>query len=152
VVNVGLQAARKVGTGLPLVNALVGIFKGVARSILGAAAGILGQGIRAAAAWQQGGPDHVVDIDSLPLAPKGFFGPEEVDRIVGVYDQPGKNTTTGAEVYHQNRANWPEDWSKSAIEDVVDAVEHDNSDKYQEDAWQIDDQQRRHMIWIGKRF
>lgn len=152
VVNIGLQLARKVGTGLPLVNALVGKFSGVARSILGAAATILGQGIRAALAWQRGGPDHVVDIDALPLAPKGFFGPEEVDRIVGIADVQGHNTQTGAEIYREQRTNWPEDWSKGAIEDVVESVAEQNADNSPDGSWVAERAAQAHMLWIGKRF
>lgn len=152
IVNVGLRLARKVGTGLPLVNALRKRFVGVALDILGAAARILGQGIRAAQALQQGGSDYVVPLDSLPIAPAGFFGPEEVDRIVGLQDKPGVNTKTGAETYHENRVNWPEDWSKSAIEEAVNQQYEDENAEYVEREWQTERDQESHWIWIGKRY
>jgi hypothetical protein len=152
VVNVGLGLARQVGTGLPLVNSLVGAFRGVARSILGAAASILGQGIRAAMQWNSAQGDHIVNVDDLPLAPKGFFGPEEVQRVVGIQDVPGTDERTGDTVYHQQRINWPEDWSKDAIEEVIEAVADENADLYPGDYWDVDKQQKAHMIWIGKRY
>lgn len=152
VVNVGLRLAREAGTGLPLVNALRRRFVGVAQSILGAAATILGQGIRAAARWMLGGPEHTVDLDTLPVAPKGFFGPEEVNRIVGLVDVPGSDVTSGAQVYHTDRINWPEDWSKAAIEDAVEAAQADHESDSPGMGWDVDKQAKEHMLWIGKKY
>ena len=150
VVNVGLQLARKVGTGLPLVNALASRFRDVGRSILGAAATILGQGIRAAASWNMAGPDAMINLDDLPLAPKGFFPPGEVDRIVGIADIAGKKQSTGETEFHQQSQTWPEDWSKSSVDDVIESVINDHSEGNYD--WQAESQNAAHMLWIGKRF
>lgn len=152
VVNVGLRLAREVGTGLSLVNALVGRFAGVPRSILGSAATILGQGIRAAAAWMAGGPDHVVDLTTLPLAPPGFFGPEEVSRIVAVADVAGIDSATGNETERTTRINFSEDWSKAAVEDAVEAVAEEDAYTSPENMWDVEREQSAHMIWIGKKY
>lgn len=153
VVNTGLRLAQQVGTGLSLFNALRSRFQGVARDILGSATTILGQGIRAAAAWMQGGPDYVVPIETLPLAPRGFFGPEEVNRIVGLLDVPGYDSDRDRETYHTTRINFPEDWSKAAIEEITDEVMQQSEDESPEGWARLEDwEQRQHMLWIGRKY
>lgn len=151
VVYVGLKIARSTGLGLSLFNGLRARFAGVAGSVLGAAATIIGQGVRAAARWNAAGPDYVVDVDNLPLAPKGFFGPEEVDRIVGLVDATVANPLTGKTTEWARRPNFPEDWSKAAVEDAVDESLQADIDET-DPALIIDRQAAQHMVWIGKRF
>lgn len=152
VVNVGIGLARRFGTGLQLFNALRSHFAGVARDILGAASRIIGQGIRAAITWMNGGPDHVVDLGDVPLAPKGFFGPEEVNRIVGIVDVPGEASDSGLVTYHQTRVNWPENWSKAAIADAIEETALETEMLSPGTGWDVDKDMTAHMLWIGKRF
>lgn len=152
VIYVGLRIARSTGLGLSLFNGLRERFAGVAQSILGAATTLIGQGVRAAAAWNAGGPDHIVDVDALPLAPKGFFGPEEVDRIVGMAEQQLVNEGTGEATTWGTRINFPEDWSKKAIEDAQEEALDQMVDESGPPGVVEDRQAKAHMIFLGKRF
>jgi hypothetical protein len=151
VIYVGLKIARITGLGLGLFNGLRSRFAGVARDILGAASTLIGQGVRAAATWNAAGPDHVVDVDALPLAPKGFFGPEEVDRIVGMAESATVSKSGGPGKTFYERPNFPEDWSKAAVEDALETALQDQVDESDPDLI-IDKQNMAHMVWIGKRF
>jgi hypothetical protein len=151
-VNVGISTARRVGLGLPLVNALRATFADVAIGIIGSIATIIGQGVRAAAAWMAGEPGYLVNPDTLPLAPKGWFGAEEVDRIVGVVDRPGINPLTGDTVYHTDKVTMPEDWSKAAIEEIITEASIIEEDESPLKTWVMDEAKEAHMLWMGKKY
>lgn len=152
VVYTGLRIARSTGLGLMLFNGLRSRFPSVLGSILGAAATIVGQGVRAAAEWMSGGPDYTPNVDDLPLAPKGFFGPEEVDRIVYLAEYRGAALEGGQEGYDATRINAPEDWSKEAVEDAGEMVHEDDLGDSPDLARLYEWELRLRMNWIGKRF
>lgn len=152
VIYVGLKVARSTGLGLQLFNGLRARFAGVSQAILGAAARLIGQGVRAAATWNAAGPDNVVDVDTLPLAPSGFFGPEETDRIIGLAEAALVDTGTGAGTTWGTRTNWPEDWSKSAVQDAQEIALMGDVDESDPRLLPDERTTNQHMLFIGKRF
>lgn len=152
VINIGIQAARRVGLGLGLFNALRQRFQGAPRWLIGQATTLIGQGVRAAEDWMMGGPDYVIDVTNVPVGPPSFFGPEEQNRLVGIADVPGIDTQTGLPVSHTTRFNMPEDWSSGMIEELAQEEEQKKKDVSPRQAWRDTLEANLHMLFIAKRY
>jgi hypothetical protein len=152
VIYTGLGIARKTGLGLSLFNGLRQRFGGVAAGILGAAATLIGRGVRAANAWMNADAGYVVPLDTLPLAPKGFFGPEEVDRIVGLAERRGTHTDDNSGAYDAERLNFPEDWSKAAVEEVSAEIHDEHVGESPDMIRLVEWKEGLVMNWLGKKY
>jgi hypothetical protein len=133
-VNIGLQLARTVGTGLNLVNAILDVHPDLERTDVGRAVKTVGAGIVAAREAMQGPGDAPIDIAGLPVAPAGFFSGDETDRVIAMADvsfeafNSDNDATPHEEKKWDVRVNCSE---ASTIDELIECIEQ-QFETYQE--------------------